>query len=848
MKPFHTIAIPHEDILQGRLTMDVFAADLWEVFKQRGPEEYRNPDLFFSKTYITSGLENLLDVVDRRLNGKGGDPSIQIQTPFGGGKTHALIALYHRAKKKGIKTVVIVGTALNPKETTLWGLLEEQLEGRIQRCSDRHSPGGETLQEILSSHGPVLILMDEVLEYVTKASAVKVEASTLGAQTIAFMQELSKVATNCGNVCLVVTLPASLLEHYDGNAEELYQKLQHVSGRLDKIFTPVQDSEITSIIRQRLFSKVDEKGAKDIIEEFMNYAETERLIPSGTEPSVYREQFISSYPFMPEVVDTLYKRWGSFPTFQRTRGVLRLLSLVIYSLKDKNIPYISLADFDLNDQEIRQELLRHIGPEYNSVIAADITSPNSGATVVDASLGKSYLGLNLGKRTTTTIFLYSFSGGAERGATIGEIKRSATTLNNPSSVIVDVLEGLKQKLFYLQTTGDKFFFKNQPNLNRIILNKMENITPKELKDAEKTLLLDNISKNKMHVYLWIENSTDIPDTEDLKLVVLHSGNKDLMEKIRATKGGTPRVNRNTIFFLYPQESERVAFINSLKKSLAIEKILNDKEAGIPEEQRKELLKDLKNVQETTREMLFRLYQVLSIPGKEPYPIGVPTVGEQKTLDIRVYDELRTTTEILENISPIYLKQKYLSTNKWASTMAIYQAMFRTPGEPRVVSKNVLIEAIKKGVKDGLFGLGYEEQGNQKCKYYELIPEVAMTEGEIILDPSLCEKEIIGPEPGGDDRSIQHGTTTPHPIPRIDSPTSPYITKPPIPVKRELNLQFELPQGKTSNIMHLMNYITAKFSKVTISIEAKEGEITEQEMKDKIEESFNQLGIWWRRSG
>jgi len=83
MKPFHTIAIPHEDILNGRLTMDVFAADLWEVNKTRGVDEYKDADTFFKKTYLTQGLNNLLNIVKKRIDGKGGDPIIQIQTPFG---------------------------------------------------------------------------------------------------------------------------------------------------------------------------------------------------------------------------------------------------------------------------------------------------------------------------------------------------------------------------------------------------------------------------------------------------------------------------------------------------------------------------------------------------------------------------------------------------------------------------------------------------------------------------------------------------------------------------------------------------------------------------------------------
>ena len=125
MKPFHTIAVPHSDILDGKLTMDVFAADLWEVSQDRGPDEYRDSETFFRKTYETEGLQNILTMVRKRLQGKGGDAVIQLQTPFGGGKTHALIALYHKAKEWGTKTVVIVGTALDPR-VTLWGMIEEQ--------------------------------------------------------------------------------------------------------------------------------------------------------------------------------------------------------------------------------------------------------------------------------------------------------------------------------------------------------------------------------------------------------------------------------------------------------------------------------------------------------------------------------------------------------------------------------------------------------------------------------------------------------------------------------------------------------------------------------------------------
>ncbi|MEK9149257.1 MAG: DUF499 domain-containing protein, partial [Candidatus Desantisbacteria bacterium] len=675
MKPFHTIAVPHRDILEGRLTMDVFAADLWEVSQNRGPDEYKDTETFFRKTYQTQGLTNLLNIVGNRLQGKGGDPVIQIQTPFGGGKTHALIAMYHKATEWNAKKIVVSGTALSPKET-LWGLMEKQLTGRIARFSGQVSPGKEALRELLYENQPVLILMDEVLEYVTKAAGVKVAESTLAAQTIAFMQELTETAGTLEKVCLVVTLPSSIIEHYDEKAETLYQQLQKVAGRVEKIWTPVQENEIARIIRRRLFSEIDEKSAKKVVTEFIKYAEKEGILPAGRLPTQYRDRFLDSYPFMPEVVDVLYHRWGTYPTFQRTRGVLRLLSLVIHSLKETGNPYISLADFDLANQEIRQELLKHIGAEFNSVIAADVTDVEAGSKKVDMSLGRVYQGLSLGTRTATTIFLYSFSGSQERGTTSGEIKRSATTIQNPASVVAEVTEQLKGKLFYLQNIGEKYFFNNQPNLNRILLTNMENIKENELVEMELELLRNNIKGGRLKVFIWEENAGNIPDSEELKLVVLKRGDKELMDAILKTKGQTPRVYRNTLFFLYPLEFERPVFITAMKHKIAYGYIEQDKDLNLSDEQKKEIKKELKKAGEGLKESIRRFYRAMAIPDREgvkEVDLGIPTYGEEKRLDQEVYEKLRSDGQILEKIAPLVLKEKYLSEKEYVWTEQLYQA-------------------------------------------------------------------------------------------------------------------------------------------------------------------------------
>ena len=844
MKPFHTIAVPHDDILQGRLTMDVFAADLWEVAQKRGPDEYRDAETFFKKTYLTQGLDNLLHVVKKRVDGQGGDPIIQIQTPFGGGKTHALIAMYHKAREWDAQPVVIVGTALGPQHT-LWGLIEEQLTETIELCKGQVSPGKETIRSLLSENQPIVILMDEVLEYATKAAGVHVGGSNLAAQSIAFMQELSEAVSTLEKVCLVVTLPASLIEHYDEGAERLFQQLQKVAGRVEKIYTPVEENEIASIIRRRLFSTIHPDEAKAVASAFVEYADKESILPGDVQASEYRTRFTNSYPFMPEVIDVLYHRWGSFPTFQRTRGVLRLLSLVIHSLKDSNTSYISLADFDLGQQELRQELLKHIGSEFNSVIGADITGSEAGSQKVNKALGKAYQGLRIGTRTASAIFLYSFSGGQEHGTTLGEIKRSATTLENPSPVVAEAIEQLKTKLFYLQSRGEKYFFSNQANLNRILLNTMENVKEEDVIDLEMELLRLSVKGKRFKTYIWEDKSLNISDSEEIKLVILKKDDKTVINDILKSKGQTPRVYRNTVFFLYPLGSEHSAFLTTLKRKIAFDTILKDQHLRLTEEQKKDVKEEIKKLQTPLKEAVRRLYRMIAIPEKDGYKekdLGIATYGLNKSLDEELFEQLRLDGEILEKIAPIVLKEKYLVGKDYVFTDQLFQSTLKTPGEARPANRTVLELGIREGVQMGLFGLGELEEDQPRCVYFKERASISFSAKEIIIKAEICEqqkreKETDKPEPpvyGGEKEK-----------PPVINDGGNEVIHPPTPVdktSKQLCLKFEIPKGKVASIMGVMNLLQSKFNTLEISLKAKNGSISQQEIEDKIEETFRQLNV------
>ena len=843
MKPFHTVAVPHQDILEGRLTMDVFAADLWETYNKRAPSEYKDADLFFRKTYLTNGLKNLLDVVEKRLKGNGGDPVIQIQTPFGGGKTHALIALYHRAVQWKVKPIVVVGTTLNPAEDTLWGVFEKQLTGSIKNLKGNISPGRDALRTLLLKHEPVLILMDEVLEYVTKAAGVAVGETSLSSQTLAFMQELTEVAATTDRVCVVMTLPSSLLEHYDDRSEKLFNQLQKIVGRVERIYTPVQENEITKVVRSRLFSSIDEKGAKSLVSHFIGYAEKEGILPAETDASDYKNRFIESYPFIPEVIDTLYHRWGSFPTFQRTRGVLRLLSLVIYSMKESSRPYITLSDFDLAKPDIRRELILHIGSEFDSVIAADITDQDSGSKKVDTSVGRSFRGLRIGTRSATCIFMYSFSGGHEKGAHMGEIKRSATTTDSPSSVVGEVVEQLKNKLFYLQSQDEKYFFLNQPNMNRILLTKMENIRDNDVLEIEAELLKDQVSGKNLKAFLWPKNTRDIPDTPDLKLIIMPHYDKSMIASILESRGESPRVYRNTIIFLYPSEAERSNLRNSIKRLLAFRHIQGDKTFSLTEEQKRDVSNKIQREERDLPDVLKKCYRLVRLPGKDAFKdidLGVPTYGEKKKLCDVVYEQLRLEGEILEKISPIIIREKYLRKQDFVKIQLIYDAMLKTPGESRIISQVAFEASILQGVKQGVFGIGeLAEDNTPVCKFFKEEVLLPLSGSELIIREAIC--------------AMQKGTGT------AVTPTPPIIAGmdfkgnvPSTPLsaldtrrtsgKDFIKLDFKVPKGKIAQIMGMMNLLQSLFETLNISISATNGSISQEDYETKILETLRQLGI------
>lgn len=748
---FETIAKPHSDILRGNFTADTYAARLGQVINNQGPLEYRSPDRFFERTHITNGLQTLLSGIEGRLKGRNRqnqDPIVQLQTPFGGGKTHTLIALYHKATEWNATPVVIVGSSMAPGHgDTFWGSIERQLTNSLQHWTTQVAPGTESLSKMFTdTKKPVLILMDEVLNYLERAAGVSVQKSTLAEQTLAFILSLTEAVVSNNNIAFVVTLQESEI----APIAEKFPLFTDLLTRMRRVVTPVEDAEIASIIRKRLFGEVNLNEAKRIAREFAKYARQESILPPSTQESEYRKRFVESYPFQPEVIDVLYKRWGTFPNFQRTRGVLRFLSRVVHRAKGKNRPYITLADFDLADSDIRDELLEHIDASYRGIIASDITGRTAGAKAADQTLGDTFQHLELSSRVATAIFLYSFTGGITRGGTSDEIKRSSVVLEHPAAIVDAAKNRLTEHLFYLRTENGKSYFDTQPNLNRIVQTRMENVDA-EVVNARVAAQLRKSFKTAREAHLKIhllpKDGMAVPEDETLKLIVLDRRDDTFCQDLIENRGETRRIYRNTLFFIIPSSGEASELKGELKKVIAYEEIQKDKSLNLSPAQWKEIDQALKQSGIVLANALRKDYRIVLIPAKEGFSeedLGLPAAGMNARFDETVYDMLRVKSLILTSIGPRNISIRYLKDNDTVSTSHLFHSSLRTPGETRVL-REAWETGIRQGIQNGLFALGEKAGGKLVPLYFKESPLAVTLDNDEVIIHSDFIRENITPE-------------------------------------------------------------------------------------------------------
>ncbi len=435
------------------------------------------------------------------------------------------------------------------------------------------------------------------------------------------------------------------------------------------------------------------------------------------------------------------------------------------------------------------------------------------------------------------------------------MKRSSTISSIPSSIVSEAVDMLKnEKLFYIEEQAGRIFFKNTPNLNKIIINKTENVEDNEILNEEKQHLISSIKKGNFNkIYIWPTESKDIDDNQNLKLIILEKKDSEFMNSIIENKGTIPRVYRNTLFFLSPLETKRLELFFTIKRKIALEQVQKDTSLKLNQQEKKNISDSIKVQKETIMTKINETYRILNIPSKniiEDVDLGIPTYGETMNLTRDVYDKLKSEGTIIEKMVPLGVKEKYLKGKEFVSTKNIHDNFLKTLGENRLVDQSVLENSIKEGVKQGLFGLGIVEEDKTKPIYWKQKCDVGFSENEILIIPEFCEKyfkelEEIEKVEKEKEITIESKITESIPEQTISESEVKEEDKKILTEKSILKMnipKFIIPKGRVSALMGLLNYIQTKFDKIEIEIDASDGTIEEGEYEDNVKEALKQLGI------
>ncbi len=680
LKPWREIATPHPDVASGRYQEAEFAADLWQVYLDQGSDEYRLPNEFFGRTYLTEGLKQLLTNALIRLTGAGGDPVIELQTNFGGGKTHAILALYHlffgvetkdlpgmepvlqaaavNEPPKNVNTVVIVGNKLSPgtvekkrdgvRVHTLWGEIAWQLGGKegyemVREADETATNPGDVLKELFNRYAPCLILIDEWVAY---ARQLHERADLPGGSFdthFTFAQTLSESAKNADRTLLVVSIPSSDIEIGGERGTEALDRLKNAIGRIQSPWRPASAEESFEIVRRRLFQTTTDPQlfvARDaVIKAFSEMYRTQaQEFPSECLEADYRRRLREAYPIHPEFFDRLYSDWSTLDKFQRTRGVLRLMAKVIHSLwerEDKSL-LIMPSHVPMDDAQVQSELTRYLDDNWVPIIEKDVDGPNSLPLDIDrqnSNLGR----YSACRRVTRTIYLGSAPTirAANRGLEDKRIKLGCVQPGETVATFGDALRRLTDRATYLYIDGNRYWISNQPNVTRTAQDRANLLFEERYKVTEeivRRLKADQQRGEFGAIHIAPESTADIPDDPHLgvRLVVLGPGQphsksaedspaRRLVAEILNQRGGSPRYYKNTLVFVAPDKSNLENLEKNVAGYLAWNSIVADKETlNLDVSQNKQAITKRDQADKEVSTILNQTYKWLLVP-EQPDP-------------------------------------------------------------------------------------------------------------------------------------------------------------------------------------------------------------------------------------
>jgi len=789
MKPWREIAVPHPDVLEGTFLQSEFAADITAVHTGKASPEYQDATAFFQRTFITEGMGLLLTSVAKRLNGQGGDPVIQLQTAFGGGKTHTMLAVYHLATRKcplkdlpGIpdlldragkmdvpksRVVVLDGTARAPgqpwkygKQTinTLWGDLawqlgEEQAYALIKESdATGTSPGKNVLKTLLETYAPCVVLIDELVAYIRQFPNGQTLSGGSYDSNLSFVQALTEAIKLVPNAIMLASLPESDIEAGSNRGVATLKALEKTFGRLQALWKPVATEEAFEIVRRRLFEPVRDAQARDAVcRAFADaYVAEGSKLPSETQEARYFIRLVQAYPIHPEVFDRLYEDWTTLQSFQRTRGVLKLMAKVIYRLwKDQNPDMMILpGSLPLYDGNTRNELTYYLAPGWDAVLEKDIDGDRAETTELETKEPR-FGAVSAARRVARTIFLGSAASAAgtqkgARGLDRARVLLGCLQPGQTSSIFSDALNRLADRLHYLNSSGDKaqdatrFWFDTRANLRREMEDRKgrfndQNEVRSKLADVLRKLIPGASFFDGSHIFT---PHTDVPDDGALRLVLLSPekfyskqearvASDEILEFLRSN-GPKPRYRCNRLLFIAPDHAALTRVRDCVRTALAWNSIVVDvkeKRLNIDGLQEEQARKELQSAEDVLPRVARECYKWLLCPtqatptDRQPTIEAFPLNTSGSAFGTEIERVCHDNELVISVWSPIHLRDTlkklyWKDGKKSVGAMAFWEDMQRYLYLPRLRDRNTLEQAIVKGAttKD-FFGTAYGQSGD-----------------------------------------------------------------------------------------------------------------------------------------
>ncbi|MCL5447091.1 MAG: DUF499 domain-containing protein [Actinobacteria bacterium] len=884
LSAWRDVVMPHEDVTSGQLAQAEFAADLAQVHRGEGAFEYKDPEEFFKRTYLTVGLRRLIveavhrllyrppdraggasdiasydpairgphNPVPASMGGSPGIPVINLQTNFGGGKTHALLTLYHLcgglqknqyptevldAINEGLSIAgplaqagsvtplgtkyaraVIVGTALSPGQPaikddgtevrTMWGELAWQLgENSVWKDgpsgfkyvaeADRTATSpGDALRKLLSDlDQPILILIDEWVAYARQLYGRDDLPGGSFDTHFTFAQTLTEAVRAIPMALLAIALPAgdgssggnTGIEVGGTGGQEALARLRNVVGRVESAWRPATGEESFEIVRRRLFQPMTSSEqfhdrdvtARRFFDFYRNQGET---FPSDSRNDGYLERIKAAYPIHPELFARLYEDWSTLERFQQTRGVLRLMAAVVHSLwaGGDQTPLILPASVPLDDSDVLNELTHYLEDTWKPIVDSDIDGDRSLPVEIDRdnpTFGRYFAA----RRVARSIFLGSAPtrGSANRGVVDTHIRLSSVYPGEAIPTFDDALRRLSDRATYLYVDARRYWYDTQPSVARTARERTEryleqvdgDVTEEILKRLRKDSTGSQARAEFTAVHLSPTSSGDVPDENDgVRLVILgpgtpHVKSSDDSAALRAalelleSRGSSPRLYRNMIVFLAPEQRPLDDLFQATAEYLAWSSIREDRTLlNLNHDQESHVETKINQADEVVQSRLANTFQWLLVPS-QPDPAGEVTIDAARvngkgSLAARASAALVHGNYLNVEYNPYLLRLKLDETPLWRgnhiSVEELWELMARYPYLPRLSDRKVLYSAVENSTTQ----MGWESEGfaladrfdesTQRytgLTYYGRSENVHVTGDTLVVQPAAAMAQI-----------------------------------------------------------------------------------------------------------